>query len=122
MDAWLDSQPGLHASSADAGAALTWLAERNAGPPLVVNPARIFPRDITGRAWTGVNNLANFDSLPRGIIAGFIQTGAATFHRPGWLLIDRAQSGDWLELFELAYNVAEERAFGGYEGYRMVPK
>jgi len=122
LDASLAGQPSPHATSADAGAALEWLAEQGAGPPVVVNQALILPRYSGGPAWTGVNNLANFGSLPREVIAHFIRNGATTFHRPGWLLVDRAQPGDWLELFASAYDVGEERAFGGYTAYRLVPK
>jgi hypothetical protein len=122
LDAYLADQPGRHAASADAGAALAWLAEHGAGPPLVINQALISPRYAGGPEWTGVNNLANFDLLPREVIARFIKNGAASYNRQGWLLVDREQPGDWLELFGSAYEVAEERAFGGYSAYRLIPK
>ena len=122
LDAALAGQPGRHAASADAGAALAWLAEHGAGPPLVINQAMLLPRYAGGPEWTGVNNLANFDLLPREVIARFIQNGAASYNRQGWLLVDREQPGDWLELFGSAYEVAEERAFGGYSAYRLIPK
>lgn len=122
LDAALTYQPGRHAASADAGAALAWLAKHGAGPPLVINQAMILPRYAGGPEWTGVNNLANFDLLPREVIARFIQNGAASYNRQGWLLVDREQPGDWLELFGSAYEVTEERAFGGYSAYRLIPK
>jgi hypothetical protein len=122
LNAYLANLPGNHADSADAGAALAWLAEQGAGPPLVVNQAMIMPRHAAGPAWTGVNNLANFEPLPRDVITRFIANGAATFHRPGWLLVDRAQAGDWLDLFLSAYSVTDQREFGGYTAYRLVPK
>jgi hypothetical protein len=80
------------------------------------------PRYAYGAAWTGVNNSANFAWLPRETIAPFIRSSATSFHNSGWLLVDRAQPGDWLELFGSAYNVAEERTFGDYTAYRLVPK
>jgi hypothetical protein len=82
----------------------------------------ITPREFVGFAWNGVNNSANFDDLPRDVIANFVQNGATTFQRPGWLLVDRAQPEDWLDLFRLAYVMAEERASGSYAAYRLVPK
>lgn len=111
-----------HADSADAGKALAWLVGLGAGPPLIINEAVILPRYAAGTAWTGVNNLANFDLLPREVITHFIRNGAADFHRTGWLLVDRAHPEDWLDLFRSAYAVAEERAFGGYTVYRLIPK
>jgi hypothetical protein len=122
LDAYLGGQAGRHAASADAGAALVWLADRGAGPPLVINQAFISPRYAGGPEWTGVNNLANFELLPREVIVRFIQNGAASYNRQGWLLVDREQPGDWQELFGSAYEVAEERAFGGYSAYRLIPK
>ena len=128
-DASLASVPGPHAPYSDAGAALAWLAEQKAGQPLIVNQAFILPRELPTPAWTGVNNLANVGLLPREVIIKFIRNGATTFHRPGWLLVDRAQSGawmkppgDWLDLFRPAYAVTEQRDFGGYTAYRLVPK
>jgi len=122
LDAWFALQGGQHAASADAGAALAWLSEQGAGPPLIVSQAMIMPRFGAAPAWTGVNNLANFDPLPRDVVARFIQNSATALHRPGWLLVDRSQPGDWLELFGSAYAVTEERVFGGYTAYRLVPK
>jgi hypothetical protein len=75
----------------------------------VISQALILPRFTGEPEWTGVNNLANFDLLPRDVIVRFIQNGAASYNRPGWLLVDREQPGDWLELFGSAYEVAEER-------------
>ena len=68
-----------------------------------------------------MNNLANVGLLPPEVITKFIRNGATTFHRAGWL-VDRKQPGDWLKLFGSAYEVAEERAFGGYTAYQLVPK
>ena len=65
LNGYLADLSGNHADSADAGTALAWLEQQGAGPPLVVNQAMIMPRDFAGSAWTGVNNLANFDPLPR---------------------------------------------------------
>jgi hypothetical protein len=122
LDAYLANQEGRHANSADAGAALAWLAGQGAESPLVVNHAMIMPRYDAGPTWTGVNNLANFDLLPRDVIVHFIRNGATFFHRPGWILVDRAHGGDWLDLFSSAYAITEERVFGGYSAYRLVPK
>jgi hypothetical protein len=122
LDAYLANQGGQHANSADAGSALAWLAEQGGGPPLIVSPAMIMPRYQAGPTWTGVNNLANFDLLPRDVVADFIRNGAAAYRRPGWLLVDRTRPESWLDLFGSAYAVTEERVFGGYTAYRMVPK
>ena len=81
-----------------------------------------WPTDIWGPLWTGVNNLANFEPLPRDIIAYFIRNGAETFHRPWLLLVNGARPGDWLDQFLSSYRLTDEREFGGYTVYRLVPK
>jgi hypothetical protein len=122
LDGGLAAQPGPYSASADAGAALSWFAEQGAEAPVVVSKAMIMPRSARGPSWTGVNNLANFDPLPRDTIIRFIEAGSKTYHRSGWLLVDNNQPGDWVDLFSSAYTRVEERKFGGYTAYRLAPK
>lgn len=122
----LDGSMALHglpaAPMADAGAALEWLRSIESGTPLIVNLAAISVRGVPGLAWTGMTNLATYGLLPPDVIAHFIRRGADVFRRPGWLLVDRAQAGPWLERFGVAYDITETRVFGGYTAYRLVPR
>ncbi len=110
------------ASNKDAGEALAWLTEQRAGPPLIISPLMIVPRHELSLEWTSFNNLANFGELPPDVIVHFIRRGAEAFHRPGWILVDRAMPGPWLELFKTTYDVTDDRVFGGYTAYRVAPK
>lgn len=107
---------------ADAGAALEWLRGIEAGPPVLVNVALLSVRDMPGPAWTGMSNIATYGLLPPATIEHFIARGAAVFGQPGWIVIDRARPEAWLDRFRTAYDVAEERSFGGYTAYRLVPR
>jgi hypothetical protein len=111
-----------HGPIADASAALAWLRSIDAGTPLIVNAASISVRGMPGPAWTGMSNLATYALLPPATIEHFIGRGAAMFRQSGWLLMDRTHQADWLERFRVAYDVAEERVFGGYTAYRLVPR
>jgi hypothetical protein len=122
LNASLATQPNPFTPVEDAGSAFAWLREINAGPPVWVNPAMLLPRDMPGPHWTGVNNLADYALLPIPVIERYIKRGAETFHRSGWLLVDRKQPSPWLDYFEIAYKVTEERNFGGYTAYKLTPR
>jgi len=107
---------------ADAAAALDWLRSRNEGPPLLVNPALLQVRGLEGPAWTGMSNLSTYGLLPAPVVERFIRRGALAYRRPGWMLVDRAHPGPWLDLFRTAYEVTEQRDFGGFTAYRLVPR
>ena len=95
VDASLASVPGPHAPYSDAGAALAWLAEQKAGQPLIVNQAIILPRESATPAWTGVNNLANFDLLPREVIINsFVMGRQHSIVRDGsWWIVRNQELG-----------------------------
>ena len=122
MDAAMAQQIPNLAPMADAGAALEWLRSLEAGPPVLVNSAIISARGMPGPAWTGMSNIATYGLLPPATIEHFIGRGALVFRQSGWILIDRSHPVDWLDRFRVAYDVAEERSFGGYTAYRLVPR
>lgn len=133
-DAWalLDAQmvksrDAPHASSADIGAALAWIAERGERAVLL-NRSYVLPRQTVGADWTAMNNLANFAPLPRETIERYVRANADRTHLPGWLVVDRSLTpewlplDEWLRLFGTAYDITEERAFGGCTAYRLTSK
>jgi len=122
LDARYADHIGPKALYADANAAVDWLKRQGEEAPVFVNGAMLMLGSGGGPTWTGVNNLANFDPLPRDIVARFIRSGARGFARPGWLLVDRTYPEDWLGLFGVAYVVTEQRDFGGYALYRLAPR
>ena len=125
-DSWALLQPMLEpqSSATDAGIALRWLRERNAPSPLWLSSVMLLPRNGTGEAWSGLNNLAVFAPLPPEEVETFIRQGAQHLHRPGWVLLDTTQPSlrSWLDLFARAYDVAEEHSFGSYVAYRLEPR
>ena len=122
LDAWLAPVAPPAGRMADAAAALDWLRSRNEGPPLLVNPALLQVRGLEGPAWTGMSNLSTYGLLPAPVAERFIRRGALAYRRPGWMLVDRAHPGPWLDLFRTAYEVSEQRDFGGFTAYRLVPR
>jgi hypothetical protein len=73
-------------------------------------------------AWTGMTNIATYALLPQATVDHFIARGAVVFQRPGWVLVDRAHPEDWLSRFRAAYEITEEKQFGGFTAYRLVPR
>lgn len=121
LDRWSAVMGAGSPPAADAAAALR-VAGEEGGAPVLLDALMLLPRSRAGGAWTGMNNLGNFGSLPLPAVEHFIRRGAEAYRRPGWLVIDRRQMGSWLDLFRTAYDVAEERSFGGYAAYRLVPR
>jgi len=74
----------------DAVAGLEYLRSRHAGMVMLFDYRRVIPRPTFGKAWTSVNNVANFEPLPGAMIVNYIQRGAAAYRRPGWIQIGRA--------------------------------
>jgi hypothetical protein len=106
----------------DAGRALSALFPTGDGSPVLISGMMVLPRQAPARAWTTMTNVANYAPLPPDAIKTFIQRGAQRFERPGWIIVDRANPGLWLDLFKSAYDVSEQRQFGGYDAYRLVPR
>lgn len=105
----------------DAVAGLDYLRDRNAGMIMLFDDYRVIPRTSSGTSWTSVNNVANFEPLPGAMIVDYIRRGAATYRRPGWILVGPGFSA-WALAFRTVYDVREEKAFGRYRAYHLVPR
>src|SRR5262249_42587352 len=108
--------------STDALKGLAYLRARNAGAVVLVDENRLIPRHLPGEVWTGVNNMANFEPLPRTLVARYVCRGAEAYKRPGWILVDERKYGAWRALFEAGYSVSEEVGFGSYRAYHLSPR
>jgi hypothetical protein len=106
----------------DAGEALAWLRKRGEGPPLFVTPHYLQIRGMNGPGWTGMSNLATYGLLPHEVVVKFIRNGAQAYDKPGWILIDKAYPGTWLEAFTSAYDIETKEQFGGFMAYKVRPK
>lgn len=106
----------------DAVVALEYLRGRDAGKVLMLNRPMLMLRSAPGTDWTSVNNLANFAPLPEQMILHYIRRGAVVYHRPGWLLVYGPRYGHWVDLFRTAYDVREQKQFGAYTAYYLVPR
>ena len=69
-----------------------------------------------------MNDVGAFALLPHDEVETFIRNSAQHLHRPGWMLVDRSQTTPRPALFLGAYSVEQQRDFGGYTAYRLVPK
>ncbi|WP_141397831.1 hypothetical protein [Novosphingobium sp. Chol11] len=105
---------------ADAIAGLNYLRHRHAGAVLLFDRNYLMVRS-SGAAWASVNNLANFVPLPAASIAHYIRQGAAAYKRPGWILADD-EHRHWVDAFRVAYDVQNDRPFGNYRAYHLVPR
>ncbi|KEQ54352.1 hypothetical protein [Sphingobium chlorophenolicum] len=105
---------------ADAVAGLEYLRARDAGMVILLDRRKVMPSSV-GRSWTGVNNVANFEPLPGAKIIHYIQRSALTYRRPGWILVGPGYEG-WAEGFQMAYDLREQRIFGTYRAYYLVPR
>lgn len=106
----------------DAAAAFDDLHRLGARSILLFDRHRVMPLGDSASDWTGVNNLANILPLPGDVVRHYIERGAAVYHRPGWLVLSRSDYGKSLGLFQTAYDVTEERRYGAYSAYRLVPR
>ncbi|TCI00416.1 hypothetical protein EJV46_07225 [Roseococcus sp. SYP-B2431] len=111
---------GTPAPAADAVAALRAIGGEAA--PVWVHGYRLLPGLPAGRGWTGVNNIGNYGELPSAVIEHFVRQGRDSYARPGWILVDRSYPAPWMEHYRGAYDIAEERVFGGYTAYRLIPR
>jgi hypothetical protein len=122
VDQSLAKSPSGHSPAADAAAALEWLRTRGEGKPVWVSPSMFLPYGAPGAVWTAMSDVGAYALLPQDEVGVFIRNGAQHLNRPGWILVDRAQSTPWPALFFAAYSVTEQRDFGGYTAYRLAPK
>jgi hypothetical protein len=122
VDASLANSPSGHSPVADAAAALDWLRTRGEGKPVWVSPSMFLPYGPPGAVWTAMSDVGAYALLPQDEVGVFIRNGAQHLNKPGWILVDRAQTTPWPALFFAAYNLTEQRDFGGYTAYRLAPK
>jgi len=106
----------------DAAGAFDDLHARGIDAILLFDDRMLLPLGEPAASWTAVNNLANFIPLPDADIARYIRRSAAVYHRPGWIVLKRKDYGHWLALFQTAYGVTEERRYGSYSDYYLVPR
>jgi hypothetical protein len=122
VDASLANSPSGHSPAADAAAALEWVRTRGEGKPVWVSPSMFLPYGAPGAVWTAMSDVGAYALLPQDEVGAFIRNGAQHLKKPGWILVDRAQTTPWPALFLAAYSVTEQRDFGGYTAYRLAPK
>ncbi len=106
----------------DAVRAMADLRRENNEAVLLFDDKKIMPSFDPASSWTGVNNPANFLPLTSDIIRKFVDRGANTFGRPGWLVTTQTDSLFWLPVFEHSYTVTEKRQYGTYFAFRLVPR
>lgn len=106
----------------DAAAGLEYLRGRSAGTIVLLDAHAVMPVSAPGTGWIGVNNVANFEPFPEALIERYIRRGAVAYHRPGWILVDDAKYGHWVDLFKTAYDVRERQRFGTYSAYYLAPR
>lgn len=106
--------------STDAIAGLRYLRDQKTGAVALFDRNYLMVRS-SGRAWTSVNNLANFVPLPQGVIEHYIRRSAAAYGRSGWILAD-TEHRHWVDTFRVAYDVQREQPFGSYRAYYLVPR
>lgn len=106
----------------DALNGLAYLRGRNAGAVVLLDDRKLIPWHPAGKAWTGVNNVANFESLPRSWVIRYVCRGALTYKRPGWILVDQRGYAAWAGVFEQGYEVREQVPFGAYRAYHLFPR
>jgi hypothetical protein len=118
--------PGIQAQSqmlpSEALKGLAYLHDRNAGAVVLLDQYKLMPRHAPGKGWTSVNDVANFEPLPRSWIIRSVCRSAVAYRRPGWILVDKQKYGDWVSMFEAGYSVREEVDFGTYRAYYLSPR
>jgi hypothetical protein len=122
VDASLVNSTNGHSPVADAAAALDWVRTRGEGKPVWVSASMFLPYGDPGAVWTAMSDVGAYALLPQDEVGVYIRNGAQHLNKPGWIVVDRAQTTPWPALFFAAYNVTEQRDFGGYTAYRLVPK
>ena len=89
---------------------------------MLIDEKMVMPAANPAESWSGVNNAANFVPLPPEVIRRYVVAGAKRFGRAGWIVVANKDAPRWLDLFAAAYDLAEQRRYGAYTAYRMVPR
>lgn len=113
----VDDRPAL--LPADAVAALHYAQSQQSGAVVLFDGNFLMPRS-QGPAWTSVNNPANFHPLPEPVILHYIRRSAVSYRRSGWLVASD-DNRRWVRSFRSAYAVQEQKSFGSYRAYYLVP-
>ena len=117
----MPGDPGLLVHP-DAAALYGALRREGAAGVLLFDQQMVMLAADPARAWSVVNNPANFVPLPDQEIRRYVRAGARLHARGGWLIAANAEAPRWLARFAEAYAVRESRAHGRYTAYRMVPR
>ncbi|MBH1992032.1 MAG: hypothetical protein I8H86_04020 [Sphingomonadaceae bacterium] len=117
----LDRDAGPPAIPPDGVAGMEYLRAHHGGMVVLFDKWNVMPRSSGGTAWTGVNSIANYANLPHAMVLDYIRRGATAYDRPGWILVDIPHR-QWVEDFKTAYDIGEQRSFGTYTAYYMVPR
>lgn len=89
---------------------------------VLLDELKVMVFQAPGMGWTGANNLANTIPLPDALVKQYIHNGARQYRRSGWAVFHTEQARGRADLFRAGYNVAEERVYGPYSAYRLVPR
>ena len=106
----------------DAATALADLRQHTSEAVLLFDKQNVMPTSDPARTWTGVNNAANFTSIPDKVAREYIRRGALIYHRSGWIVAADSEAAHWLDLFGSAYDVTEQKRYGDYSAYHLVPR
>jgi hypothetical protein len=105
----------------DVARALAELRQHTSEAVLLFDGQYVMPTADPAQTWTGVNNGANFEPLPDDVRRYFIRRGALVFDRSGWIVTENARAAHLLGLFGAAYDVTEQRRYGSYTAWHLVP-
>jgi hypothetical protein len=89
---------------------------------VVLDELKVMVFRSPGMGWTGANNLANTIPLPDAMVQQYIRNGARQYQRSGWLVFHTQQARQRADLYRAGYHVAEERTYGPYSAYRLIPR
>jgi hypothetical protein len=107
---------------ADAANALSALRRDSRETALLLDAQMVMPTADPAATWTGVNNAANFLPLPPELIRHYVRQGAKQFGRSGWIVVANDKATFWSGLFGTAYEMVEQRGYGTYTAYHLVPR
>jgi hypothetical protein len=106
----------------DAATALSALRRDSRETALLFDVRMVMPSADPATTWTGVNNAANFLPLPPEFIRHYVRQGAKQFRRSGWIVVANSNATFWTGLFGAAYDKVEQRSYGSYTAYHLVPR
>jgi hypothetical protein len=108
--------------SPDAVRGLAYLRSRKAGAVVLIDENKLIPPHLVDEGWTGVDDVANFEPLPRSLVTRYICRGATAYGRSGWILVHEPKYRSWVSMFEAGYDVREEIGFGSFRAYHLFPR